>query len=311
MTRMVAISVLALLAVLPSCATNSASTPSATGTPPTDNPALTLTNRSGDIRLNFPDGGLGTLQLRAFGEVLIGVPDRQPSSVTQSFATGSSSFPELWIDGRAVSIGTSAPLRIDAPISGVDWQYSRVEVPVAKVAGLRSFQRRFLCIEPDLMIILDEVSLEEPAVVDTGYWFPSTLVRDAVRDEWTVQTLRAGVTARFLSSPKSMQSRWGGSDNLPPDAATNSTRVCVRSTIAEKVREFHQVTVLVVHREGTKHSLAFKLLESDTAIGVRVHRDGLPTLAAFRKTSCTGEANLTGMKFDGPVGVDVFRPKKR
>jgi len=52
-------------------------------------------------------------------------------------------------------------------------------------------------------------------------------------------------------------------------------------------------------------------LESETAIGVRVHRDGLPTLIAFRKSIAAGEADLTGMKFAGPVAVDVFQPKRK
>ena len=34
-------------------------------------------------------------------------------------------------------------------------------------------------------------------------------------------------------------------------------------------------------------------------------------ILGFRKTSCAGEANLTGMKFNGPAAVDVFRPKKK
>ena len=119
------------------------------------------------------------------------------------------------------------------------------------------------------------------------------------------------MTARFLSSPKSKQTKRDVTESRVDGATTNSVPVCVRSKFAEKVREFYQITVLVIHPEQTKRSLAFKLLESDTAIGVRVHRDGLPTLAAFRKASCVGEANLTGMKFNGPAAVDVFRPKKR
>ena len=219
--------------------------------------------------------------------------------------------PELWIDGKAVSRRVPGSFQIDPPIAGGEWQYAFVNLPATNVPGLKSFQRRFLCIEPDLVLIVDEASLVEPALVETGFWFPSGLGHDSVRDEWTVQAPKSGVTARFMSSPKSKQARWGTTEGRDDGTDTNSAAACVRSTVAEKVREFYQITVMVVHPEQSRCSLAFKLLESDTAIGVRVHRDGLPTLAAFRKASCVGEANLTGMKFNGPVAVDVFRPKKK
>jgi hypothetical protein len=69
--------------------------------------------------------------------------------------------------------------------------------------------------------------------------------------------------------------------------------------------------MLVPHEKEARRSLAFKLLESESAIGVRVHRDGLPTLLAIRRNGVVGEANLTGMKFNGPAAVDVFRPRRR
>ena len=221
------------------------------------------------------------------------------------------SQPELWIDGKAVSGMVASSVQVDPPVVGSEWQYAIVNLLATNGVGLKSFQRRFLCIEPDLVIVLDEVSLTEPALLETGYWFPSGLAHDSVRDEWTVQTPRAGVTARFLSSPKSKQTKRDATEGRAVGADTNFAAGCVRSKVAEKVREFYQITVLVVHPAQSRRSLAFKLLESDTAIGVRVHRDGLPTLAAFRKTSCAGEANLTGMKFNGPAAVDVFRPKKK
>ncbi len=300
MTRTLAILLLAGLATLPSCATNDGGAPDAAASKQATNPLVGLTNRAGNVRLTLSGIEAGSLQLHGFGEQLLGAPiSRQDSR------------PELWLDGKAVFGRASGSFQIGPFVNGSEWQYSSVNLSATNVAGLKSFQRRFLCIEPDLVIVLDEVSLTEPALVGTGYWFPPGLGHDAVRDEWTLQTPKAGVTARFLSSPKSSQSKWDATEGKATGLVTNFEPACVRSTAPGKVLEFHQVTVLVVHPEQTRRSLAFKLLESDTAIGVRVHRDGLPTLAAFRKASCVGEANLTGMKFNAPVAVDVFRPKKK
>ncbi len=300
MTRTLAILLLAGLATLPSCATNDGGPADAAASKQATNPLVVLTNREGNVRLTFPASEAGPLQLHAFGDQLMG-----------ALISRQDSRPELWLDGKAVFGRASGSFQIGPFVNGSEWQYTSVNLSATNVAGLKSFQRRFLCIEPDLVIVLDEVSLTEPALVESGYWFPPELVHDAVRDEWTLQTRKAGVTARFLSSPKSSQSKWDATEGKATGLVTNFAPVCVRSTAAGKVLEFHQVTVLVVHPEQTRRSLAFKLLQSDTAIGVRVHRDGLPTLAAFRKASWVGEANLTGMKFNAPVAVDVFRPKKK
>ena len=300
MTRPLVMLMSVLLAALPSCATNDGSAADAAASKQATSPHVVLTNREGNVRLTFPASEAGPLQLHAFGEQLMGASGPRQGSHS-----------ELWIDGKAAYGWTAGTSQISAPVAGHEWQYTVVTVPATNVPGLKSFQRRFLCIEPDLVLILDEVSLTEPALLETGYWFPPSLAHDAVRDEWTVQTPRAGVTARFLSSPKSKQTKGDATEGQVAGPVTNTVPSYVRSTVAEKVREFYQVTVLVVHPEQSRRSLAFKLLESDTAIGVRVHRDGLPTLAAFRKTSCAGEANLTGMKFNGPAAVDVFRPKKK
>ena len=78
-----------------------------------------------------------------------------------------------------------------------------------------------------------------------------------------------------------------------------------------KVAELDLLTVFAVHRHGGTNDYAFKLLESNTAVGARIHRAGYPTLVAFRIDPSAGGASLTGFGFRGPVGVDVFKPKRR
>ena len=71
------------------------------------------------------------------------------------------------------------------------------------------------------------------------------------------------------------------------------------------------VTVFAVYPGGVKKDYAFKLLESKTAVGARIHRDGLPTLVAFKTDPAAVNPSLTGFPFSGPVGVDVFKPRKK
>lgn len=298
-----------LLACLTSCA--------ATGgqAVPTTNASaahqIALTNRAGNVRLALSAQPNSPFQLQAFGEEFMGGAMARSNSSSVRLGRGTALRSELWLDGISVPGGGWNAAAVAAVLSSNDWQYGFVTLPATNAAGKGTIKRHLLCIEPDLVLVMDEISLAAPALVETGFWFSRTPEHDVLRDEWTVQNPKAGVTARFLTSPKSKHALWDAAADLGAGAATNSTMKCVRSTPGTKVREFYQVTVLVVHPEQSRRSLTFKLLESDTAIGVRVHRDGLPTLAAFRKASCIGEANLTGLKFNAPMAVDVFRPKKR
>jgi hypothetical protein len=159
-----------------------------------------------------------------------------------------------------------------------------------------------LHVEPDLFVVCDEVLLTEPATVEIGWWFPEGVARESKWEEWRLQLPGTGLTARILGSPRNSERLWSA-DGKPG-------AVCVRSGTTNQTVEFRQITALVPHEKQKRRSLAFKLLESDSAIGLRVHRDGLPTLIAFHK-GAAGEANLAGLKFTSPVAVEVFRPKKR
>lgn len=68
--------------------------------------------------------------------------------------------------------------------------------------------------------------------------------------------------------------------------------------------------VLLLQNNDGRPAAAFKHLASATAVGARIHRDGLPTLIAFRRATTSGPANLAGLAFEGPVAVNVFRPRR-
>ena len=80
--------------------------------------------------------------------------------------------------------------------------------------------------------------------------------------------------------------------------------------VASQFKDLELLTVFAVGSGIEKKEFAFKLLQSTSAIGVRIHRDGLPTLVAFKTNPAAGDATLTGFSFSGPVGVSVFKPKQ-
>jgi hypothetical protein len=258
-------------------------------------PPLTLGDRDGRMQLTLrsvkalaENRWTSVLGLRAYDEELLGAP-----------AAGS--LGGLWLDDEAVPVTGTDSVRIIERRSSNDWIYAAVDLTPLPAGRVRKFTRHLLHVEPDLFVICDEIVLAEPAKVEVGWWFPAGVARDAAREEWKLQLPRAGVTARILGSPRNSERLW--------PAASVRDAMCVHSGTTNKTVEFRQITALVPQAKNGSRSLAFKLLESDSAIGMRVHRDGLPTLIAFRKDAPASEANLTGLKFTGPVAVDVFRPR--
>jgi len=125
-----------------------------------------------------------------------------------------------------------------------------------------------------------------------------------------LETSVAGLTGHWLASERKSFAPLR-LDSAPPDLAlgAQSARV-LRAASTNKLTLARTLIAIIPHCAGQKQGTGFKLLENDTAIGARIHRDGLPTLVAFR-TLETGEANLTGLRFTTSIAVDVSRPKLR
>jgi hypothetical protein len=234
-------------------------------------------------------GWISVLGLRGFDEQLLGIQEGGPAD-------------SLWVDGEAV--WPANPFKLIQRQSSNDWAYASVDMTPLPLGRVKRFIRHLLHVQPDLFIVCDEFLLAGPSAIETGWWFPANVTRDPAREEWRLQSPKAGLTARILGMPKNIERLW------PMEPGVHGA-ACARSGVTNQTPEFRQLLALVPHEGHARRSLAFKLLESDTAIGLRVHRDGLPTLVAFRKDSVAGEANLTGLKFTGAVAVDIFRPKRK
>jgi hypothetical protein len=217
----------------------------------------------------------------------------------------------LSIDNQVVPASGTNGLRLVERCSSNDWEYASVDLAGAYGLGLQQCKRHLLYVQPDLFVICDEVSPAMPTTIDVGLWFPPSLTFDAARAEWSVPSANGGLTIRSFGSPRAGWRAWVAPDAATTQAAGATGLKCLRAGVTNKIVEFRQITVLVPHAKDRGRALAFKLLESESAIGVRVHRDGLPTLIAFRKSPTAAGADLTGLKFFGPVAVDVFRPRRK
>ncbi len=293
----------ALVPLLASCASERGDINRASAKAAATSREVSLTNATGNLLLHTPADTIGPIRLEVFGDTLIG------GSFRPATAGG---VPWLRVGDVSVPVLSAAQPAPAGALRSNDWQYLRIDGEPRTSSGvLKSARRHLLLVEPDIVVVLDELALTNSDAVEIHIPLLNPLQHDSVRDEWTLNSGRAGMVVRLLALPKATQS-WHASvattaSRSPADAAAG----WLRSAVAESGPEFHHLAIFAVHANQARRSLAFKLLESDTAIGARIHRDGLPTLVAFRKQCCTGEANLTGLKFTAPVAVDVFRPKRR
>jgi hypothetical protein len=65
------------------------------------------------------------------------------------------------------------------------------------------------------------------------------------------------------------------------------------------------ITVIVPHRSGRATDWTAERVENDSAVGVRVARDGQTTMVAFRKTD-QGGGTVGGVTFETAVAVQAI-----
>lgn len=178
--------------------------------------------------------------------------------------------------------GTSSAATVVTNIIGPDWQFLSL-----KLADQR--ERGILYIAPDLLAILDRSSgltLDSTAHAQVDPVWGDLIVSNAN------SVLRVNSPA-----PKKHLRRW------------EETTPGHYSVAANPAATPFILTIFAHSSEASPTAFAFKLLESNTAIGARVHRNGLPALLAFKIDATVESASLTGFPFRGPVGVDVFKPR--
>jgi hypothetical protein len=192
--------------------------------------------------------------------------------------------------------------------SGPDWGYVVFDASAAYRDRVEKYHRGILFVEPDLFVLYDHVVAKEPASFQMVLHPPAETRLDTTWGDLHLDLPKAGL---IIHAPgrrhdlRSWQRMESAVDTLLPGTVTMGLGP------TNKLAEVNLLTVFAVPRGGAKRSYAFKLLVSTSSIGARIHRDGLPTLVAFRTNAATASPSLTGFTFSGPVGVDVFKPKQK
>lgn len=246
--------------------------------------------------------------LEACGETLLTAPTARIAS--NSGKSDFADWADVLVDGHGFDPAFTNSLAVMDRLSGKDWEYVVVDATPAYGKRLTRFRRHLLFVQTNLFVIYDDLAAPAPALFEYRLRSPSELSLEDRSGDLRLELPKAGLTAHWLSPANRSFDQWRADGAAPGAAVDILSGRTLHTTATNRLLELRALTAIVTHCAGQKKGTGFKLLESETAIGARIHRDGLPTLVAFR-TVDTGEPNLTGLKFAAPVAVDVFRPKPR
>jgi len=271
-------------------------------------PSATNVIRFGICTNAAPDSPhlVNTFEIEAYGQSLLPSPraSRPPHWIEASNAC----LHNVLVNGAGPRLAPTNSMTVVEQASGPDWTYVALDASAAYGDRVKVFRRGLLFVEPDLFVLHDHLVGKEPLTFQMILHPPAATGLDPVWHDLRLELPKAGIRIHTPAGRRALRS-WERFES-PVDGLLPGT-VTMRLGPTNKVSELNVVTVFAVYRTGVSNDYAFKLLESNTAVGARIHRQGLPTLVAFRIDPAAEGASLTGFGFRGPVGVDVFKPKRR
>ena len=217
-------------------------------------------------------------------------------------------FHNLLLDHEGPVMGATNHMKVIESASGADWHYVSVDVTAAYRDRVQEYRRAILFVEPSMFVIYDHVIAKQPVSCQWVLHPPAATVVDPVWHDLRLESPQGGLrigAPEKRRAPRSWERIETAVDALLPGTVT------MQLAPTNKLTRLELLTVFGVQSGGTKTDYAFRLLEGDHSIGARIHRDGLPTIVAFRTDPAATNVSLTGFPFNGPVGVDVFKPKPK
>ena len=249
-----------------------------------------------------------TIELRAGPAVLLASPAGEALRQLLSKPDTARTAHPLLVDGLGPQLDATGSVRVIEEAAGPDWRYAGIEAGGAYRGRLSRFHRGILYVAPNFFAIYDHLEARDPASFQM-FLHPPTVARvDKLWGDIRIKLPDAGLVIA-CPAPGKQRRAWAQVDS-PADSILPGTTTMTLA-LTNKASELDMITILGVQGDRQTPQFASKFLESNTAVGARVYRDGLPTLVAFRRPSVDQPGGLTGFSFTGPVGVAVFVPKPK
>jgi len=251
-------------------------------------------------------GVFNTFDMEAYGETLLQSPGPDALKKMATYSV-SATLHSIVINGRGPNSSLTNGMTIVESASGPEWKYVALDVTSAYRDQLKQYRRGILFVEPGLFVLWDHLVAKDEMSFKMFMHPPAATRVDSDWHDLRLELPRAGIeigSPAARKQPRDWEPVKSDSDMFLPDTVT------MQLGPTNKLATLDVLTVFAVHRTGEKMEVAFRLLESTSAIGARIYRNGYPTLVAFKTDFVAPEGSLTGFRFVGPVGVDVFKPKQ-
>jgi hypothetical protein len=275
----------------------------------------TLLNSADDVHLLFKSSPFGSqshghnpqnsFQLNAYGETLLTTcvyRDLHGSKFHYQWAHSTKAQNAVLVDGEGQipHSATSMGRIVDSKLTPA-WDYIEGDALPAYGGRLTRARRKIAFVKPDLIVICDDLAAPKPVSFQFMLHALSPFNVDDKSARLSAKQPKASVTAQYLSPTPLNFRQWDGFDPKPDREFPNQWHI--EAGTQEKLSELQVLTVIVPQRGG-RPDVAWKAerLESDTAIGARVLRDGKAALVAFRKAD-QGKAQLESLSFDQAASV--------
>ena len=275
----------------------------------------TLTHSADDVHLLFKSSPFGSqshghnpqnsFQLNAYGEALLTTcvyRDLHGSKFHTRWAWSTRAHNAVLVDGEGqIPHSATATGRIAAVQLTPAWDFVEGDAVSAYGDRLTRARRKIVFVKPDLVVICDDLAAPKPVTFQfmLHALAPFEVAEQAAR--LSVKQPKAGVTVQYLAPAPLRFRQWDGFDPKPSREFPNQWHV--EAGTPGRQAELRMLTVIVPERAGRpKGGWSAERLETDTAVGVRVVKDGKPTLVGFRKAE-RGTANLADLKFEQAVAV--------
>lgn len=212
------------------------------------------------------------------------------------------------INGTGPTLAASNSLRLIQRTSGPDWQFVLLDASAAYRGQVEQYRRGIMYVAPDLFVVHDHVVTATPMNFQMQLHPPAATRIDP---DW--QDLRlnlADIGVQIVAPSRKILRAWNQIASPADDFFPGTITTRIGPT--NQLRQVDMITVFAIRPGGlARDYFAFKLVESNTAVGARIHRAGRPTLIAFALDASAPESSLDTFKFNGPAGVSVFRPKAK
>ena len=250
-----------------------------------------------------------SVEIVAQGRTLLRCPTGDGLKRWRASASPDPRIHGIMLDGEGPGLDATNSMVVAGTAAGNGWKFVALDARRAYANRVVEFERGILFVEPDLFVVHDHLVAEQPRQFRVSLQVPSSAGIDPIWGDVRIATEEGASVLVHAPSFQKQPRRWERVETEAAGFFENTATMQLGPT--NKVARLDLLTVYAVNPKGGHREYAFRLLEGNGAIGARIHRDGLPTLVAFKTDPAMSHPTVTGFGFDGPVGVDVFRPKPR